>query len=250
MTLWLDSENKEGLAQKKMDLIDAVVSGRIESVKVIIFGGGGGADVNGVDGYGWAVLHRAAANGHIECVKILLDAKADVDKEDSSGASPLHYASCFGYADCVKVLITHKANINARNKDRQSSLHWAAKYGNIACIEELIQAGAELNGQSNYVWTPLTHTISLDFRGSTERLLDAGAKLSDVHKDVNIPDWVEAMVAKRKNVVTSLQTFIGVMRKRFETEGPHVGNRVPRDLLKLLMIMLWSTRFDEKWEVK
>jgi ankyrin repeat protein len=99
-------------------------------------------------------------------------------------------------------------------------------------------------------YSPLAHAISCNRRDCAERLLYAGAKISNVGEDIEIPDWVETIVAKRKNAVASLRTFIGVMRNRFETEGPHVGNRVPKDLLKLLMMMLWSTRLDEKWEVK
>ncbi len=231
-----------------MDLTDAVVWNRIESVKAIIFGGG--VDVNDVDARGCTVLHRAAANGSVELGKILLDAKANVHIMDQYGTTPLHCASYSGHVDFVKLLITHKANVNAQTHAGKSALHWAALFGHIACLEELIRAGAELNGQGDEGCTPLDYTIGYDFRGSTEILLDAGAKLSGLHVDAKIPDWVEAMVAKRKSVVASLRTFIGVMRNRFETEGPHVGNRVPKDLLKLLMMMLWSTRLDEKWKVK
>ena len=80
-----------------------------------------------------------------------------------------------------------------------------------------------------------------------ERLLDAGAKISNVRNDVRIPDWVGAMITKRKNVVASLRVFIGVMRKRYNVEGQHIGNRLPRDLVKLISKHLWSTRFDERW---
>ena len=83
-----------------------------------------------------------------------------------------------------------------------------------------------------------------------ERLLDAGAKISNVHKDVMIPDWAEVMVAKRKNAVASLRVFIGVMRKRYNVEGQHIGNRLPRDLVVLISKYLWSTRFDERWSIE
>lgn len=234
-----------------MKLTDAVVFNRIESVKAIIFGGG--VNVNDVDARGCAVLHRAASIGSVELGKILLDAKANVHIMDQYGTTPLHCASYSGHVDFVKLLITHKANVNAQNYAGNSSLHWAALYGHIACVEEFIRAGAELNGRNDDGWTPLAHAINYNFPDCAERLLDAGAnifKISNVYKVIDIPDWFEVMVAKRKNVVASLRVFIGVMRNRFETEGPHVGNRLPKDLLKLLMVMLWSTRFDEKWEVK
>ena len=48
-----------------------------------------------------------------------------------------------------------------------------------------------------------------------------GAKIPNVERNVKIPDWVETMMAKkRKNVVASLQVFIGVMRQMFNVQGP------------------------------
>jgi hypothetical protein len=77
--------------------------------------------------------------------------------------------------------------------------------------------------------------------------VDAGAKMSNVKKDVKIPDWMETIIIKRKNAMMSIGAFIGVMRKRFDSEGPHIGNRLPKDMVNLLATMLWSTRFDERW---
>ena len=81
-----------------------------------------------------------------------------------------------------------------------------------------------------------------------ERLLDAGAKISNV--DFEIQDWVQAMIAKRRNVVASLRVFIGVMRKRYNVEGQHIGNRLPRDLVAMISMHLWSTRLDERWSIE
>lgn len=50
-----------------------------------------GADVNGLSQFGYP-LSMAARAGHLEAVKLLLDAGADPNRKDSKGRTPLQYA--------------------------------------------------------------------------------------------------------------------------------------------------------------
>jgi ankyrin repeat protein len=84
-----------------MNLIEAAQRNDIESVKAIV--AGGGVDVNAGDEYGCTALSLVAKKGFVDCVKLLLDAKADVNKANHFGITPLHWASYSGYLDCVKV---------------------------------------------------------------------------------------------------------------------------------------------------
>jgi ankyrin repeat protein len=104
-----------------------------------------------------------------------------------------------------------------------------------------------LDAQNKRGKTPLAVAIVKDKKDCAERLLDAGAKMSNVDKSVIIPPWVETIVVKRKNAMISIGVFIGVTRKRFEIQGQHIGNRLPRDLISLISKYLWEARFDEKW---
>ena len=83
----------------------------------------------------------------------------------------------------------------------------------------LIQAGAELDALTNDGTTPLAVAIRNNKPDVAELLLDKGAKMSNVHKRVKIPDWMNSIVTKRQNVRRSLITFIGVLRKRFAVSG-------------------------------
>jgi uncharacterized protein len=84
-----------------MDLIEAVKRNDVESVKTII--ACGGVDLNRVDGNWWSALYCASIGGFVECVKVLLEAKADIEKADGVGYTPLHAASWKGHLQCVKV---------------------------------------------------------------------------------------------------------------------------------------------------
>jgi len=48
-----------------------------------------GADVDSGDCYNNTPLHRAASQGHVKLVKLLLQYRPDVNYKDSSGNTPL-----------------------------------------------------------------------------------------------------------------------------------------------------------------
>ena len=115
----------------------------------------------------------------------------------------------------------------------------------------LIQAGAKLEARNQHGDTPLSLAIHLDKHGVAELLFDKGAKMSNVHEDVKIPNWMNAVISNRQNVRRSLTTFIGVLRKRFLVSGggtEYTRGRLPRDVVGVISRWVWSTRFDGRWQ--
>ena len=115
----------------------------------------------------------------------------------------------------------------------------------------LIQAGAELEERSNGGYTPLACAILNNEPDVAELLLDKGAKLSNVHESIEIPDWVNGIIAKRQHVRRGLLAFIGVLRKRFAVSGggtEFTRGRLPRDVVGMISRWAWTTRFDKRWE--
>ena len=55
-------------------------------------------------------LDRAAANGHKDVVKLLLDRGAEVNAKDGVGWSALHLAAREGHKDVVLLLLDRGAN--------------------------------------------------------------------------------------------------------------------------------------------
>ena len=114
-----------------------------------------------------------------------------------------------------------------------------------------MQAGAVVDARS-ISGTPLAVAIRRNNREVAQLLLDNGAKISNVSEGLQIPKWMNTIVAKRQNVKRGLLAFIGVLRKRVAVSGSgteFTGGRLPRDVVWLMGRWVWSTRFHERWAV-
>lgn len=100
---------------------------------------------NGFGFHGQALMHVAAANGHVSAIRALLQAGAEVDIADENGATPLHYAADAGHVEAVDALLEEgDASVSARtypNLDSLTALHLARR-GDVA--SRLMQAGASV----------------------------------------------------------------------------------------------------------
>lgn len=64
-----------------------------------------GADLNQPDKlYQWTPLFHAASEGHVECLKTLLQCGVDVDVIDEKGLSAMYYATWEGHIECMTLL--------------------------------------------------------------------------------------------------------------------------------------------------
>jgi ankyrin repeat protein len=97
--------------------------------------------------------------------------------------------------------------------------------------KELIRAGAELDGRNNNGYTPLAYAFNNNRLDCVERLLDAGAKISNVDKDINIPDWFPLLLARRKRIKQTLAVVFALSR-------PLIG----KDVAKMMIAMAWGNR--------
>ena len=80
--------------------------------------------VNAMDNSQSTSLHKAAANGHLSTVQLLLSRGADHLQNDS-GNTPLHWAAASGHAEVVNMLLNHYdavAKTNKKNNKPQQPL--------------------------------------------------------------------------------------------------------------------------------
>jgi uncharacterized protein len=97
---------------------------------------------------GWTALHLAAFFGHLEPVKMLLDAGAPMltISNNNEANLPINAAAAGRRNAVVRLLVERGCSPDARASDQgYTALHLAANNGNVELIEFLIQAGADRN---------------------------------------------------------------------------------------------------------
>ncbi|KAI5621887.1 transient receptor potential cation channel, subfamily N, member 1, partial [Silurus asotus] len=91
-----------------------------------------------VDCRGSGPLHLAAAGGHTEVVKLLLDAGASATEEDSEGMTALHLAAQNGHIHILEVLKS-KVSLQVTGKKKiRTALHVAARFGQVDFVREIL----------------------------------------------------------------------------------------------------------------
>lgn len=102
-------------------LMLAALKGNLGTVKALI---ARDADVNKT---GWAPLHYAATNGHVEVMKLLLEQHAYIDAASPSGNTPLMMAALYGTPEAVKLLLDEGADPNLKNEQQLSASDFARR---------------------------------------------------------------------------------------------------------------------------
>jgi ankyrin repeat protein len=148
---------------------EAAAEGHLEVARLLIEEG---AELN-PGGFSWP-LWRAAAGGHLDMVKLLLDAGADVNGRGHGGESPLHAACREGEFEIAVVLLSRGADIEARDTDGRTPLDCAARMGQTSSVEFLLDHGANVNARDNGGTTPLGQAIRYDENEVAELLRQRG----------------------------------------------------------------------------
>ena len=150
-----------------------------------------GANVNHVE-YPATALIMAAWSGHIDVVRILLDAGANTDihsgNPNPGGGTPLlrtalQRAAESGHIDVVRALLdagasTHQPG-NGHGGEWGNPLIKAAAAGHIDVVRALLDAGAHVNTQDEYDETPLIMAAKAGHIDVVRALVDAGAELNN-----------------------------------------------------------------------
>jgi hypothetical protein len=86
--------------------------------------------------------------GHLECVRALIEARADVAQADSAGSTALTAAlmatSEHWKLECVRALIEAGADVAQAATDGSTMLMVACHKGHVDCVRALIEARADV----------------------------------------------------------------------------------------------------------
>lgn len=129
-----------GLNDPRSKLMQASSNGDINKVKKIL--SKSTTTINDVILYGGCDTHalkEAIDNGHLEIVKVLIDAGADIDIQPHA---PVIYASKLGQYEIVNYLLSSGANISVEEHYKSTALKEAAENGHLEILKLLIDKDA------------------------------------------------------------------------------------------------------------
>ena len=168
-SIMMDTEKQYPEQGNKTLLHIAVENKNTEAVRILLAGGAQLGQFNSV--LKLTVLHLAAGQGDEGVLTTLLRCSGPhaiqvVNIKDRAGRTPLHLAALGGHIQCVKILLEAGANANVTdNKGGQTPLTLAANKGNIEVVKLLLKYGSDLRGDAESV-------ITSNFSGHQIALLD------------------------------------------------------------------------------
>lgn len=121
-------------------------------------------------------------NGNLKKVKELIKNGADVNLHDIEGFAALHWAAYNGhlnivkYLDVVKYLVKNGAEVNLQDKYGWTALHRAAWSGNSKIVKYLVKNGADLNLKNYKGNTALDIAVRKSHNDIGDYLKSKGAK--------------------------------------------------------------------------
>jgi len=161
--------------------------------------------------YGQTALMWAAANGHVEVMKLLIDAGANLDQSSSRISAPEvepdRMQGGFVYAKIPE--------------GRLTALHFAAREGQLDAVKTLIEAGANLDLGDSYGTTPAVLATLNGHLGVTAALLEAGA-------DPNVQD-------KYGRTVLFVATDLNTLDVNPRPAPPITGGYTPVDIVAMAL---------------
>lgn len=161
--------------------------------------------VNHRNEWGQSALQNAAANGHVDIVTRLLDAKAACSA-NSQGNTPLHWACLMGHLECVKKLVASKADVNVRNQIGRTCLDEAYQRGHSNVFDFLAELQAQPGKQA------MDDAAAENARGDDDEEEDEAALKLPTYRVPLLPDaaatvdWEKCPVATLSHYRTESKT--------------------------------------------
>ena len=110
------------------------------------------------DAEGTTALSEASYSGHVEVVRLLLEAAA-VDKFNSRQCVAALTWACYNGHTAVASLLLQATATDAAVDDGITALMWASSSGHVAVVSLLLEAGAAVDvtdkaGKTALMWAP------------------------------------------------------------------------------------------------
>ncbi len=161
-----------------------------------------GANISAISKQGYLV--QAAAKGHTEALRVLLDAGADINAPTpTTDVTPLMQAARNGHIETLQFLLERGASVGATLEQQYHIISWAIPSDNVEVFEMLLAQGIDPNIQSEDGGTLLMRAAQC---GSVNIL----RKLLTIEPDINAIDSISmtALLYSRRYKRTEVETIL------------------------------------------
>lgn len=135
----IDINQRDRRGGNTTPLMIAALNGNARTVKILLEKG---ADAEILSDHGYAALHFAAEQGHVDVSKMLVKV-TNLEEFTGAGATALHLAAGEGHCGVIRVLIGAGAHLNGKMICGHTPLYLAAENGHVQALRELLRAKAD-----------------------------------------------------------------------------------------------------------
>lgn len=128
-------------------LVQYAAQSDLTAVKLLLAAGVPARATNTI--HGATALHNAAAQGHLELIRLLLDQGGKINARDVRGATPLCVASFYGQVAAAQLLLERGAAVKAEPGSSTFPLLAATQSGNAQMVALLLSHGAHPQDATN-----------------------------------------------------------------------------------------------------
>jgi general secretion pathway protein A len=136
-------------------------------------------------------LFRAADNGYVATVDLVLRAGVSPNSQNTRGWTALMFAARGSSLNLVELLLTRGAQPNMKNETGATALIVAARNNRPAIVQALLRRGAIIDATDRQGWTALMYASSMGHDVMVRTLLNNGAK----PRFANKKGWTASMYA-------------------------------------------------------
>ena len=246
-----DESTEHGILQK---FKDAVLAGRVETVRELILSKNDEIDVNKALEDNIATgLYETAKRGYIEIVQLLVrEGQADVNKARTDcGATPLFIAAQHGHLEIVQFLVREgQADVNKATTGRGATpLYIAAEHGHLEIVQFLVREGqADVNkAKTNHGTTPLLVAL-LENHTTIVRCLVERAR-ADVNKSrfgVRVEQKIPLAVAVMLGNVEAMKILLNRGAHMYDVELQYFSTSFVKTMVRGNLSYAWQTVVGER----
>ncbi|BFZ04903.1 hypothetical protein BsWGS_07942 [Bradybaena similaris] len=160
---------------QRVALHEACIGGHLESVRLLV---DATSDINVGDINGQTAAHLAAFHGETKVLKLLLDKGANMTATDNKGRQPAHLSATRNHKPILQLLFKCGVDLDSQCNAGKTPLHYAAQYGSYEALVYLIERNSDLTVRDVHLNLPLHHAARHDKLRCLQFLIKHGTSVN------------------------------------------------------------------------